>query len=187
MKIPNTIKIGIIVCASIFIAMAVQAAQHDMEEIAKSAKEYKQKNIHMCAEECMKNCDKNMTDLSLAMTALDDANKAIDAGNTVAAKTEIAKAKMLLNGIKETHKKCMGKMPVCNTMCPITGKKIDMMNVPGNLTTMYKGQKVGFCCQACPVSWENLTDEEKDAKLETVKFSDTEKEMMKKTQEDRMQ
>lgn len=187
MKIPNTIKIGIIVCAGIFVAMAVQAAQHDMEGIAKANKEYKQKDMHRCDEECVKNCDKNMADLSLAITALDDANKAIDAGDTAVAKTEIAKAKMLLNGIKDAHKKCMSKMPVCNTMCPITGKKIDMMNVTENLTTVYKGQKVGFCCQACPVSWENLTDEEKDAKLEAVKFNDTEKEMMKKFQEDRMQ
>lgn len=187
MKISGVIKIGFLVSVGIFAIVgfvAVQAATEDgvMKDAMMKAdvKACTMKDMHGCVAECMKNCDKNMADLSAAMVALDDADKAIDAGDSVAAKVEIAKARTLLNGIQDAQKKCMGKMPVCNTHCPITGKKIDMMNVPVNLTTMYKGQKIGFCCQACPETWKKLTDMEKDAKLEAVKFNDAEKEMMKK-------
>ena len=175
MKMSTMIKTGFVLCIGILFVMAVQAAQDDMKGMAKTAMEYKQKSMQGCAAECVQKCDKNITDLSAAMTALDEANKAIDMGESAAAKIQIEKAQTLLKGINDAQKKCMDKMPVCNAECPISGKKIDMMNVPENLTTIYKGQKIGFCCPACPVSWQKLTDEEKNAKLEAVMPKGSEK------------
>jgi hypothetical protein len=54
---------------------------------------------------------------------------------------------------------------VVNVTCPIMGTTIDPANVPDGLIREYKGQKVGFCCGACPGAWDQLTDAEKDAKL----------------------
>ena len=92
----------------------------------------------------------------------------MDAGNTADAKMEIEKAKKILKEMQMAQKKCMEKMPTVNDRCPITGKKIDMMNTPENLTTLYKGKKVGFCCPACPPEWEKLTEQKKTPKLEKV-------------------
>jgi len=54
---------------------------------------------------------------------------------------------------------------VVNGVCPIMGTRIDPAKVPDSLTRLYKGQKVGFCCAACPPAWDSLSDSEKDAKL----------------------
>lgn len=54
---------------------------------------------------------------------------------------------------------------VVNVVCPIMGTQIDPAKVPDSLTREYKGQKVGFCCGACPAAWDKLSDAEKDAKL----------------------
>ena len=54
---------------------------------------------------------------------------------------------------------------VVNVRCPITGNKIDADHVAANLTTEFKGQKVGFCCGACPAAWDKLSDQEKQEKL----------------------
>jgi hypothetical protein len=201
MKMSSIIKTGFVVCAGVLIVIAVQAAtENTVDTMTKAAKsevdavtkeavrDYTMKDMkgctmkdmHGCVAECMKNCDKNMTDMSAAMTALDEATKAIDAGDTVAAKVEIEKAQTLLKGIQDAQKKCMEKMPVINAQCPISGKQIEMMNVPANRTTMYKGQKIGFCSPACPAAWKMLPDTEKDAKLKTSMFKDIEQETMKK-------
>jgi hypothetical protein len=57
---------------------------------------------------------------------------------------------------------------VVNTKCPIMGSAIDPTKVPPSLTREYKGQKVGFCCAACPPAWDKLSDADKDAKLAKV-------------------
>ena len=58
--------------------------------------------------------------------------------------------------------------PSVNNVCPIMGTKIDPAKVPENLTRTWKGQKVGFCCAGCPVTWDKLSDTDKDAKLAKV-------------------
>lgn len=187
-------KIGLLAIVGILALMgfvAVQAAtENGVDTMVKaSAKGCTMGEMRGCVAECMKTCDKNMGDLAAAMTALDGANKAIDAGKTAEAKVEIAKAQKLLKGIEQAQKKCMGTMPVCNAQCPISGKKLDMMNVPENCTTMYKGQKMGFCSPACPAAWKMLPDAEKDAKLKTSMLKDieVEKEMMKEKVENVIQ
>ena len=52
-----------------------------------------------------------------------------------------------------------------NARCPIMGTPIDPAKVPAELTRTYKGQQVAFCCAGCPTEWDELSDEEKDAKL----------------------
>ncbi len=52
-----------------------------------------------------------------------------------------------------------------NTKCPIMGSEINPAKVTADLTRVYKGQKVAFCCGGCPAAWDKLTDAEKDAKL----------------------
>jgi hypothetical protein len=56
-----------------------------------------------------------------------------------------------------------------NVRCPISGDAVDPQKTPPELTRMYKGQKVAFCCPACPPAWEKLADAEKDAKLAAAK------------------
>jgi len=170
MKNGRMARIGFVLGISVIVAlgfMAVKAAEGD---VVKPVKECTMKDMHECAMKCTTNCEKSMKDVSGVMALLDGAVKAMDAGNTADAKKEIEKAKMMLKDLLTTQKKCMAKMPTINDGCPISGKKIDMMNTPENLTTLHKGKKVGFCCPACPPAWEKLTDAEKDAKLEKVMF-----------------
>ena len=62
--------------------------------------------------------------------------------------------------------------PAVNNVCPImVGNKVDPNNVPANLTRMFKGRKVGFCCGGCPVAWDKLTDEQREKKLEDIGVS----------------
>jgi hypothetical protein len=163
-KIGFVLGIGIIVTLGF---MAVKAAEGDT---AKPVKECTMKDMHECTMKCTMNCEKNIKDTSEVMVLLEGAINAMDAGNTADAKKDIEKAKMILKDLHMAQKKCMAKMPTVNDCCPISGKKIDMMNTPENLTALYKGKKVGFCCPACPPEWEKLTDKEKDEKLEKVMF-----------------
>lgn len=192
------VKIGFVLGIGVIITlgfMAVKAAEGDMMkpgdtmkqgdimkpgDMMKPGKEGMMKNMQECMMRCTANCEKNMKGTSDAIVSLDNAVKALDAGNTADAKMEIEKAKTLLKEMQIAQKKCMDKMPAVNDCCPVSGKKIDMMNTPENLTTLYKGKKVGFCCPACPPEWEKLTDAEKDVKLEKVMFKMTEKEEMMK-------
>jgi hypothetical protein len=57
------------------------------------------------------------------------------------------------------------KSKFINTRCPIMGTPINPDKVPENLTRVFKGQKVAFCCGGCPDEWDKLTDKEKEAKL----------------------
>jgi hypothetical protein len=58
---------------------------------------------------------------------------------------------------------------VVNTKCPISGGALNPAGVPENLTRVYKGQKIGFCCEGCPEEWDKLTDVNKDAELAKAK------------------
>jgi len=62
-----------------------------------------------------------------------------------------------------------GKVAVVNGTCPITGGALGQDGVVARLTRDYKGQKIGFCCDGCPESWDKLTDAEKNAALGKAK------------------
>jgi hypothetical protein len=61
----------------------------------------------------------------------------------------------------EPAKGAEGPKGVINDVCPIMGSKIDPAKVPDNLTRMYKGAKVGFCCGGCPARWDSMSDAKK--------------------------
>jgi hypothetical protein len=55
-----------------------------------------------------------------------------------------------------------------NNYCPIMQQNKISGNVPDSLVTEFKGQKVAFCCAGCPAAWEELSEQEKIAKLQAV-------------------
>ncbi|RKY09076.1 MAG: hypothetical protein DRP66_03085 [Planctomycetota bacterium] len=57
------------------------------------------------------------------------------------------------------------KVEFVNAKCPIMGNPINPAKVPANLVRDFAGQKVAFCCAACPPKWDKLSDAEKTAKL----------------------
>jgi hypothetical protein len=61
---------------------------------------------------------------------------------------------------------------VVNARCPIMGTALKTDKVPEDLTRMYKGQKVGFCCGGCPSAWDKMSDAEKDKALEKAGKAD---------------
>lgn len=56
-------------------------------------------------------------------------------------------------------------MAIVNTHCPIQN---DAKVNPG-VTTMWKGQKVAFCCPGCIDEWDKKTDDQKAAALSNAK------------------
>lgn len=58
-----------------------------------------------------------------------------------------------------------GEFPFINHRCPIMGTTIDPAQVAPELTRVYKGHKVAFCCAGCPQQWDKLSDAERDEKL----------------------
>ncbi len=54
---------------------------------------------------------------------------------------------------------------VVNTTCPIMGEPIDSDAVPAELTRTWQDKTIGFCCAGRPEKWDELSDEQKQAKL----------------------
>ena len=54
---------------------------------------------------------------------------------------------------------------VVNVRCPIMDTPIDPAAVPANLTRMWRGRRIGFCCAGCPEMWDKLSDAQKQEKL----------------------
>ncbi len=55
-----------------------------------------------------------------------------------------------------------------NTYCPIMQQNKISGDVPDSLVTEFKGRKVAFCCAGCPAAWDELSEQEKIAKLQDV-------------------
>ncbi len=53
---------------------------------------------------------------------------------------------------------------VANAKCPVSGQAVSKA-VP---MRVFDGKIVGFCCGSCPTTWDNLSDADKKAKLETA-------------------
>lgn len=59
------------------------------------------------------------------------------------------------------------EVAIVNEYCPIAPSH----RVGRNKTTVsqhtriYKGQRVGFCCDGCPGTWDSLTEQQRDAAL----------------------
>ena len=62
-------------------------------------------------------------------------------------------------------KKPAATVATVNAKCPMMSDSFDKTKVAPALVRDFAGQKVGFCCAACPDKWDKLTDAEKTAKL----------------------
>jgi len=115
---------------------------------------------HSMHEMCAKKLDE-------AMKAIDSATKAVEADQKVVALAELKKAKEVVAGCQKTLS-AMGQAKIVNIRCPIQGTKLDPEKVPQNLTRMYMGKKIGFCCPGCPEQWDILSPQEKAKKFAEV-------------------
>jgi len=106
--------------------------------------------------------------LPQAILTIGEAVKAVESGDKKTELAELTRAVDMLVEIREALGKQIQPQPA-NTRCPIMGSAIDAKTIAANLTRDYKGQKVGFCCGGCPVAWDKLSDEQKQAKLAAAK------------------
>jgi hypothetical protein len=121
-------------------------------------------HMKMCGEMCQTNIQR----LEEARAALDTALQKMDAGDLAAARKEVETARQHVTMTSQDMKACMQQMMCCNLRCPITGKPINMKDLPADQTRMYQGMKVGFCSASCPQAWDQLSDAEKEAALKKV-------------------
>jgi hypothetical protein len=107
------------------------------------------------------------THLPMLSRSIENAIKAIEAGNKGVALVELRNIQKIFVSIKEVIGKHV-KPKFANARCPIMGSPINPDKVAKNLIRDYKDQKVAFCCGGCPATWDKLTDAEKTAKLAKV-------------------
>ncbi len=134
---------------------------------SRSEKTAKNEKKAASKDDCRKWRDSRKEQLSLAANAIEEATKAIKAGDQKTALAKLAEAAKL---VKATHKaisEC-NKAKFANVKCPIMGSPVVAEKVTKELTRLHKGQKVAFCCGGCPSAWDKLTDAEKNAKLSKV-------------------
>ena len=55
-----------------------------------------------------------------------------------------------------------------NSRCPITGNAINTNNISSDMTANFQGQNIGFCSAQCVSEWEQISDEEKQDRLDDV-------------------
>ncbi len=153
------------------------------QEKTKIAKRLGFRDMNKIITDSVKRAYANSQDIDAVMMALNSASEAIDAGDTAAAKQKLDEAKQFLQTVQKSNKQYLEKAPVANAKCPISGKAIARADVPAEWTRMYKGQKVGFCSTACPAAWGELSDAEKNEKLEKVRPHRLRKKAEKKGEE----
>jgi hypothetical protein len=107
--------------------------------------------------------------LGALLEDLKAARKAIEEGKTEKASQTLAKAIERLEQCQKWMQKRHAEAGVpVNTRCPIMGGKVDPEDTPEKLTRRFKGQTVGFCCGACPAKWDELSEKQKEKKLQKV-------------------
>lgn len=108
-------------------------------------------------------------DFPMAVLSIGEAVKAIESGDK---RTELIELSKALDKLVTVHK-ALGvyiKPEYANNLrCPVMGSPIQPDNVDENLTREYNGRRVAFCCPGCPAQWDNLTDNQKQAKLPGAK------------------
>jgi len=50
---------------------------------------------------------------------------------------------------------------IVNPKCPVMGTAMEKA-IPEKMTRMYKGQRIGFCCEVCLGKWDRMTDAERE-------------------------
>lgn len=56
---------------------------------------------------------------------------------------------------------------IVNSRCPVMGNALPE-HMPKRMTRKWNGLTVGFCCPGCITTWDRLTDQERQKKLEPV-------------------
>jgi len=61
------------------------------------------------------------------------------------------------------YKAAMGENPVeiANPKCPVMGTDMEA-TAPEKMTRMYKGHRLGFCCEVCLGKWDKMSDAERE-------------------------
>lgn len=91
----------------------------------------------------------------------------LEAGRHEEAVRELKQAQTSLEAVRLAIGKRV-EPAIVNGRCPIMGSKIDPSKVSADLTRVYNGQTVAFCCAGCPSKWDQLDDAQKAAKLASV-------------------
>ena len=87
-----------------------------------------------------------------ALAALDDAHKAIEAGDKKAALKGLDRARGLIQAHHHTVTGRLAAMPpAVNTTCPMSGKPIQPAFIRA-----YKDHGIGFCGPGCAATWDGL-------------------------------
>ena len=78
----------------------------------------------------------------------------------------IAIATLFLSSCKSTddHADDMAGMATVNATCPVMPEN----EVDPEVTREFMGKTVGFCCKKCVGKWDEMSDQDKQAKLEAV-------------------
>ncbi len=60
-------------------------------------------------------------------------------------------------------KAAMGEnlVEIANPRCPVMGTEMEK-TAPEKMTRMYKGMRLGFCCEVCLGKWDKMTDAERE-------------------------
>jgi hypothetical protein len=109
-----------------------------------------------------------LTSVERLEVSLQKARAAAESGDAKSALAELTKAQDSLTAVRKHLQACpmvaAAKKPA-NSVCPIMGGKIDADKVSPELTRTFEGKTVAFCCGGCPAKWDQLSDEQKRAKL----------------------
>lgn len=121
--------------------------------------------MHQTRETCM-------ATMAKLKALLAEAAKAIEDNEIDAAAEKVAEAQALLEQSHESMSAMQDDQPtttpedgIVNANCPIMDKALDPDDVPEDLTREFQGQTIGFCCAGCLGPWDELGDDEKQAKL----------------------
>ncbi len=178
---------GILAMVLIFImAAAITFAQLQSEETVKDADQLEKEIVELKGvEKYVEIFKANIEDLDYAAGSLDAASEAIDSGDTEIAKAQLEKAGTFLAPVKDSMNEYISEMaPVINSLCPVSELTIDQAKVPKTQTRMYKDSKIGFCSLACPATWDDLSDAERDEKLKKVVSQETFENMFQQEQKE---
>jgi len=156
----TVLGIGVVSMVALLSIPSFAEEKHNGHEMKKmpattSPSETESHNVH----------EMHMEKLNRAIEAIDKAVKEVKAGNKDKALVELAEARKLMLACQKAMSE-MGEGKIVNDLCPIMGTKLDHSKVPASLTRTYNGKKIGFCCAGCPSAWDNLSDQQKQEKLD---------------------
>lgn len=139
-------------------------------------------------------CKMHMDTMAKLKDTLAQAKQSVLAGKTEQAAQQIDQAQQFIEKQHAAmHEKMQGRMgrgmggmagggmkcPVCgemmgasgqvsNSECPMDEAKIDPSKMTAAATRDYKGEKIGFCCPGCASQWDQISDAQKQSKIDAL-------------------